>query len=76
MKNGPIGKVLKCKNCQFRVHAGKADLYYSALYSAQRNAGSCGAIVDPALIESWTCELCNNEELLEASIVSILFCLL
>lgn len=51
MKNGPIGKVLKCKNCQFRIHAG-----------------SCGAIVDPALLDSWTCELCNNEESLEASI--------
>jgi len=51
MKNGPIGKVLKCKICQFRIHAG-----------------SCGAVVDPALLESWTCELCSNEESLEASI--------
>ncbi|KAF9466166.1 hypothetical protein BDZ94DRAFT_1252260 [Collybia nuda] len=51
MKNGPIGKVLKCKKCQLRVHAG-----------------SCGAIVDPASLESWTCELCSNEETLEASV--------
>lgn len=38
-------------------------------YGAEANAGSCGAIVDPALLDSWTCELCNNEESLEASIV-------
>lgn len=25
-KNGPIGKVLKCKNCQFKIHAGKNGL--------------------------------------------------
>ncbi|RDB15348.1 Lid2 complex component snt2 [Hypsizygus marmoreus] len=52
LKNGPIGKVLKCKKCQFRVHAG-----------------SCGAIVDPAQLENWTCELCSNEETLEASVI-------
>ncbi|KAF8628715.1 hypothetical protein AX17_005937 [Amanita inopinata Kibby_2008] len=52
LKGGPIGRVLKCKKCQFRVHAG-----------------TCGAIVDPAAVESWTCELCRNEETLEASII-------
>jgi hypothetical protein len=51
MKNGPLGKVLKCKQCQLRVHAG-----------------CCGAIVDPANVESWVCELCENEESLEASV--------
>ncbi|PPQ93874.1 hypothetical protein CVT25_013583 [Psilocybe cyanescens] len=50
-KAGPPGKVLKCKQCQFRVHAG-----------------SCGAIVDPGSVDSWVCELCENEETLEASI--------
>ncbi|KDR80821.1 hypothetical protein GALMADRAFT_60740 [Galerina marginata CBS 339.88] len=53
MKSGPPGKVLKCKQCQFRVHAG-----------------SCGAIVDPTSVDSWVCELCDNEETLEASINS------
>ncbi|TFK39718.1 hypothetical protein BDQ12DRAFT_697826 [Crucibulum laeve] len=52
-KNGPLGKVLKCKKCQMKIHAG-----------------SIGAIVDPAQVENWTCELCENEETLEASINS------
>jgi hypothetical protein len=34
--------------------------------------GCCGAIVDPANVESWTCELCQNEETLEASLVFIM----
>ncbi|KAF8159372.1 hypothetical protein B0H34DRAFT_654907 [Crassisporium funariophilum] len=51
MKAGPPGKVLKCKKCQFRVHAG-----------------TCGAIVDPGSLDAWTCELCENEETMEASI--------
>ncbi|KAJ2911836.1 hypothetical protein MD484_g8581, partial [Candolleomyces efflorescens] len=50
-KQGPLGKVLRCKKCQFRAHCG-----------------SIGAIVDPTSVESWTCELCENEETLEASI--------
>ncbi|GLB41633.1 putative PHD-zinc-finger like domain containing protein [Lyophyllum shimeji] len=51
LKNGPIGKVLKCKICQFRVHAG-----------------SCGAVADPAALDQWTCDLCRNQETLEASL--------
>ncbi|KAG6908898.1 hypothetical protein DXG01_002876 [Tephrocybe rancida] len=51
MKNGPIGKVLKCKTCQLRVHAG-----------------SCGATADPTQLDQWTCELCRNQETLEASV--------
>ncbi|EPQ56118.1 hypothetical protein GLOTRDRAFT_115511 [Gloeophyllum trabeum ATCC 11539] len=50
-KSGPLGKVLKCKECQFRVHAG-----------------SCGALVDPAAVESWVCDLCHNQKALEASL--------
>jgi len=33
-------------------------------------SGSCGAIVDPGSADSWVCELCENEETQEASIVS------
>jgi hypothetical protein len=33
--------------------------------------GCCGAIVDPPDVESWTCELCQNEDTLEASLVFI-----
>ncbi|KAJ3506376.1 hypothetical protein NLJ89_g6899 [Agrocybe chaxingu] len=51
LKTGPAGKVLKCKQCGFRVHGG-----------------ICGAVVDPTAIDSWTCELCENEETLEASL--------
>ncbi|KAF8075155.1 PHD-zinc-finger like domain-containing protein [Lyophyllum atratum] len=51
LKNGPIGKVLKCKTCHLRVHAG-----------------SCGALADPAALDDWTCELCRNQETLEASV--------
>ncbi|KAF5319058.1 hypothetical protein D9611_012669 [Ephemerocybe angulata] len=50
-KTGPLGKVLKCKKCHLRVHAG-----------------AVGATVDPAQLDNWTCELCENEETLEASI--------
>ncbi|PPQ98048.1 hypothetical protein CVT26_003043 [Gymnopilus dilepis] len=59
MKHGPLGKVLKCKQCQFRVHAG--------IESADA-IGSIGAVVDPANVDSWMCELCENEETLEASV--------
>ncbi|KAF8997921.1 hypothetical protein BDQ17DRAFT_1362847 [Cyathus striatus] len=52
-KTGPLGKVLKCKKCEVRLHAG-----------------SCGAIVDPSAVEAWSCELCENEDTLEASINS------
>ncbi|OSD04730.1 hypothetical protein PYCCODRAFT_1433065 [Trametes coccinea BRFM310] len=50
-RNGPIGKVLRCKQCQFRVHAT-----------------ACGVNPDPATIESWVCDLCQNEKTLEASL--------
>ncbi|KAJ7251328.1 hypothetical protein C8J57DRAFT_1437529 [Mycena rebaudengoi] len=53
LKNGPLGKVLKCKQCEFRVHAG-----------------SCGAVVGPESVDSWICELCQNEESQEASLNS------
>ncbi|KAJ6619944.1 hypothetical protein B0H10DRAFT_1912520 [Mycena sp. CBHHK59/15] len=53
LKNGPLGKVLKCKQCEFRVHAG-----------------ACGAVVDPESVDSWVCELCQNEETQEASLNS------
>ncbi|RDX51269.1 hypothetical protein OH76DRAFT_1505916 [Lentinus brumalis] len=50
--SGPVGKVLRCKQCQFRVHAG-----------------ACGAIPDPATKDSWVCDLCQNEQSLEASLI-------
>lgn len=48
---GPLGKVLKCKICKFKAHAGVL-----------------GAIVDPARVDDWVCELCDNKETLEAAI--------
>lgn len=33
-------------------------------------SGTCGANVDQGSVDSWTCELCDNEETLEASVVS------
>ncbi|KAF9233474.1 hypothetical protein BU15DRAFT_90328 [Melanogaster broomeanus] len=50
-KNGPMGKVLKCNQCHFRVHAG-----------------SCGVSVDKNAVESWLCDVCNNEKTQEASL--------
>ncbi|OCH85881.1 hypothetical protein OBBRIDRAFT_890870 [Obba rivulosa] len=50
-KNGPVGKVLRCRQCQFRAHAG-----------------ACGVVTDPSTVESWVCELCQNEKTLEASL--------
>lgn len=51
-KSGPIGKVLKCTKCGFRIHAGV-----------------CGAVVSPEDVEKWRCDLCSNDENLEASLV-------
>ncbi|KAL1941284.1 hypothetical protein VTO73DRAFT_7496 [Trametes versicolor] len=51
-RNGPTGKVLRCKQCQFRVHAG-----------------ACGVSLDQATIDSWVCDLCQNEKSLEASLI-------
>ncbi|KAG8221065.1 hypothetical protein J3R82DRAFT_2579 [Butyriboletus roseoflavus] len=52
-KNGPMGRVLKCSQCHFRVHAG-----------------ACGVSVDKHAVESWLCDLCDNEKTLEASLAS------
>ncbi|KAI0738659.1 hypothetical protein C8Q80DRAFT_255981 [Daedaleopsis nitida] len=51
-RNGPLGKVLRCKQCQFRVHAG-----------------TCGAAPDAGTSDSWVCDLCQNENSLEASLI-------
>ncbi|KAJ7180838.1 hypothetical protein C8R46DRAFT_594216 [Mycena filopes] len=50
-EEGTIGDVLKCKQCELRVHAA-----------------TCGAIVDPAMVDSWICDLCQNDETQEASL--------
>ena len=34
-------------------------------------SGCVGAVVGPAKVDEWTCELCENEETMEASIVGI-----
>lgn len=69
-KNGPIGKILRCRQCQFRVHPGMASvLIYKPLCS--HLAGAYGASIDPASNDSWTCDLCLNEKNLEASLVRI-----
>ncbi|KAK1220878.1 putative PHD type zinc finger protein with BAH domain-containing protein [Marasmius sp. AFHP31] len=52
MKNGPVGRVLKCSKCGFQCHAA-----------------SCGTTVDPSEVDRWECELCRNDEALEASVV-------
>ncbi|KDQ26518.1 hypothetical protein PLEOSDRAFT_1105423 [Pleurotus ostreatus PC15] len=52
-QSGPLGKVLKCKKCQLRVHTG-----------------CYGAIVDSDSLDSWKCDLCRNEETMEASVYS------
>lgn len=70
MKNGPIGKVLQCRQCKFRVHAGRTHIVkYIIRISHIVHSGSCGAIVDPSAVEKWVCELCENEKTLEASVV-------
>ena len=33
---------------------------------------SCGATVDPSEVDRWECDLCRNDEALEASVVSIM----
>ncbi|KAJ7252562.1 hypothetical protein C8J57DRAFT_1661627 [Mycena rebaudengoi] len=53
LKNGPLDKVLRCKQCEFRVHVS-----------------SCGAVVGPESVDSWICELYQNEESQEASLNS------
>jgi len=50
-KDGPVGKVLKCKQCDTRVHAS-----------------ACGVIPEAGIADSWTCDLCQNEKLSDASL--------
>ncbi|KAF9530368.1 hypothetical protein CPB83DRAFT_763157 [Crepidotus variabilis] len=52
-RSGPVGRVVKCKQCGFRIHAG-----------------TTGAVVDLSAADSWICELCENEDTLEASMNS------
>lgn len=66
------GKVFKCKECQTRVHSGEFQLSHSYIlpYTYSSCLGACG-IVDPGSIESWTCDLCQNEKTAEASLVRL-----
>ncbi|KAL5536689.1 SNT2 [Sanghuangporus sanghuang] len=51
-RTGPHGKVLKCNECGVTLHAG-----------------ACGAVLDqPDLVDSWLCELCDNEKTQEYSV--------
>jgi hypothetical protein len=68
--DGPLGKVLKCRQCHFRVHAGEFSLTV-CLSCLIRYAGACGAVVEPGAVQSWRCEVCENEETLEALMVCI-----
>lgn len=52
-KNGPLGKVLKCKKCEFRVHAGAhtaaSTRFFLSHISARllwsgRRSGGCGVV--------------------------------
>ena len=67
-KNGPATTVLRCKKCQFRVHPGVFlnGIFYDRLLIS---LGECGIIADESTFESWTCELCANENNLEAALV-------
>ncbi|KAJ8589556.1 hypothetical protein M405DRAFT_933391 [Rhizopogon salebrosus TDB-379] len=49
-KNGPVGKVVRCSQCQFRVHAA-----------------SCGVHVDKSAVDSWMCDVCQNQKTMESS---------
>ncbi len=69
-KSGPIGKVLKCTKCGFRVHAGIGISLSFTSYSNSPLPGVCGAVVSPEDVEKWRCDLCSNDENLEASLVS------
>ena len=66
------GKVFKCKECQTRVHSGEFRLSHSCMLpdTLSSSSGACG-IVDPGSIESWTCDLCQNEKTAEASLVRL-----
>ena len=66
------GKVFKCKECQTRVHSGEFRLSHSYMLpdTLSSSSGACG-IVDPGSIESWTCDLCQNEKTAEVSLVRL-----
>jgi hypothetical protein len=70
---GPLGKVLKCKQCHFRVHNGELECFSPVRAFRQMHfvTGICGTVVDHP--ESWKCEICENEETLEAAVVNIKF---
>ncbi|KAJ7251323.1 hypothetical protein C8J57DRAFT_1352833, partial [Mycena rebaudengoi] len=69
LKNGSLGKVLKCKQCEFRVHAGNVQ-------PARRDSPlslispQLSAVVGPESVASWvrqneetqnSCLLCLRE---------------
>ena len=65
---GPLGKVLKCQQCHFRVHVGEPFIFRVLDTGAMSvSTGACGAVVNSP--ESWKCEICENEDTLEAAIV-------
>ena len=65
---GPLGKVLKCQQCHFRVHVGEPIILRVFDTGAMSvSTGACGAVVNSP--ESWKCEICENEDTLEAAIV-------
>ncbi|KAJ7251298.1 hypothetical protein C8J57DRAFT_1666361 [Mycena rebaudengoi] len=50
LKNGPLGKVLKCKQCEFWVHAGNAQLAPRDLFLI---SPQLFAVVGPESVASW-----------------------
>lgn len=74
-KNGPAGKVVKCQQCQMKIHAGLLSLIIIiltlGLQHSNAHVGACGFVSDPSTSE-WYCDLCQNEKVAEASLVCII----
>ncbi|EIW75100.1 hypothetical protein CONPUDRAFT_112361 [Coniophora puteana RWD-64-598 SS2] len=56
---------MRCMACRHNGPVGKVIKCQRCQFRA--HAGCCGAVLDDNNVESWTCDMCQNEETLEAS---------
>jgi hypothetical protein len=61
------GPQLECVACRRLGPVGQ--VLQCTNCKVQIHAGACGAVVKLSEIETWTCEICNNEKTEEASLV-------
>ncbi|KAH7914580.1 hypothetical protein BJ138DRAFT_1143440 [Hygrophoropsis aurantiaca] len=64
--NIPAAPQLRCLACRKSGPAGKVLKCSRCQFCV--HAGSCGVVVDKNAVETWMCDLCQNEKTMEASL--------